>query len=70
MADEIDIANARAELELALALQARQRLQDTASLHCIDCGADNAARARIGRSRCIDCQELRERSNEWRGVRF
>ena len=61
MADEVDIANARAELELALALQARQRLQDTASLHCIDCGADNAARAEIGRSRCIDCQEAYER---------
>ena len=70
MADEIDIANARAELELALALQARQRIKDAPSVVCIDCGTDNTARAEIGRSRCIDCQELHERSNEWRGVRF
>lgn len=61
MADEIDIANDRAELELARALQARQRSQDSPSLHCIDCGADNAARAEIGRSRCIDCQDEYER---------
>ena len=61
MADEIDIANDRAELELARALQARQHSQDSPSLHCIDCGADNAARAEIGRSRCIDCQGEYER---------
>ena len=61
MADEIDVANDRAELELAIALQARQRIKDAPSLVCIDCGADNAARARIGRSRCIDYQEAYER---------
>ena len=49
MANEVDIANARAELELALALQARQRIKDAPSVVCIDCGTDNAARARIGR---------------------
>ena len=61
MADEIDIANDRADFELALALQARQHSQDTPSVVCADCGTDNTARAEIGRSRCIDCQGEYER---------
>ena len=50
--------------------ESRERIKDAPSVVCIDCGADNAARAEIGRSRCIDCQEAHERSNVWLGVGF
>ena len=59
--DPIDVATDNTQQWLDALIEARQRSKDTPSLHCIDCGADNAARAEIGCSRCIDCQEAHER---------
>ena len=59
--DPLDIAVDNTQRWLDSIIEARQHSQDSPSLHCIDCGADNAARARIGRSRCIDCQGEYER---------
>ena len=60
--DPLDIAVDNTQRWLEALIEARQHSQDTPSLHCIDCGADNAARAAIGRSRFIDCQEAYERT--------
>ena len=59
--DPLDIAVDNTQQWLDALIEARQHSQDSPSLRCIDCGADNAARAEIGRSRCIDCQNAFER---------
>ena len=59
--DPLDIAVDNTQQWLDALIEARQHSQDTPSVVCVDCGADNTARAEIGCSRCIDCQEAHER---------
>ena len=59
--DPLDIAVDNTQRWLESLIEARQHTKDSPSLRCIDCGIDNSVRAAIGRSRCIDCQEIHER---------
>ena len=68
MADIADIANERAELHLATALSravgksAPETHPDFNGLDCVDCLEPiPAARLALGRVRCVECQERREK---------
>ncbi len=58
MADDIDLAQERQELEMAARMQVVQRFDMPSLFECKACGEDIPSKRRAigGVTRCIDCQ--------------
>ena len=63
MADDIDYAQERVELEIAARLQVATRFDTPSLFECQDCGEDIPPRRQAigGVTRCFDCQNYYER---------
>lgn len=70
MADVIDIANDRAERDLALRIAAVTQAKGPGRSECDDCGEPiSPLRQQLGAVRCIDCQQAAEHHQRTRAAR-
>ncbi|MGM8871582.1 TraR/DksA C4-type zinc finger protein [Psychrobacter sp. 2Y5] len=58
MADDIDLAQERQDLEMAARMQIAQRFDTPSLTECDDCGEDIPSKRQSigGVTRCVDCQ--------------